>query len=225
MTTRFVLILLMSTFCFADAIADKPGDETIDAATAKKQAINWIDKYRKDQVLFHEKDIDRVRKDLVDGSDDDALKWWKGTAEIRAALDSAEWKDTQAWLKEFLRVQAIYSDKEVDEFRTQAKEDARRDSPKDFKKMLAEVEEYRRRLAQRSANARELREQKLEVVSAFRQEEAAARAAALAQAAKTPAPNPVQPPVKPRAPRQASAPLINSLDVARWNVMRNFWVW
>ena len=223
MTLRTLLLVATLVTAHALSFADDPpaSKSEVDAETAKGLAIHWLDKFRQEQVLFHEEDIDRLRKQLAAGSAEEALGWWTKSAQVRAALDSPEWKDTRKWLKEFLKVQAIFSDEEIDRFRTEAKENVKKESPEDFMNILTEVEKYRRKLARGSRNARAMREHQLQVVEAFKQKQAAERAAARA-AAPVP-PSPVQPPVQRRPPRQPTAPLINSLDVARWRVMGGFW--
>ncbi len=95
------------------AAATSRADEKADVSNAKQKALAWIDDYRKKQVLFHDKDVERVRQELADSSPEEALQWWTKSAKIRKALNSKQWAETRQWLREFLRVQAIYSDQQV----------------------------------------------------------------------------------------------------------------
>ena len=162
---------------------------------------------------------------MADDTPEEAARWWEKTAKIREALDSDQWKDTREWLREFLRVQAIYSDEQVDEFREEAKLAAEKESPTEFKEILAEIQRRRANLRQASASDEAMRKQKLSVVQAFRKEEAASRLAAdkARMAAGAARPTTTQPAVQPRAPRYSRPPLVDSLDAARWGVMRGFW--
>ena len=63
-------------------------------------------------------DIERLRKEIKAKSPEEALEWWNKSAKIRATLESDEWGDTRKWLKEFLKVQAIYTDEQIDEVST-----------------------------------------------------------------------------------------------------------
>jgi len=44
--------------------------------------------------------------------------WLAATTELRAYIESRAWQDTKRWLREFLRVQNIYSEAEIEQFRT-----------------------------------------------------------------------------------------------------------
>lgn len=200
--------------------ADESGKQ--DGGTITKESVlAWIDDYRKKQVLFHDDDIARLRKEIADDTPEEAAKWWAKSADIREVLDSEQWKETREWLREFLKVQAIYSDEQIAIFQNEAEETAK-ESPKDFKKILADIEDKRARLKQGSANAKALREDQLAVVQAFRKEQADSRLAANRdRAAEFDTVNPT--PTTPRAPRYSQPPLVDSLDVARWGIMRGFW--
>ena len=211
-----VIVLTMATITCGQDTERKTKELTPEAA--KKQSLRWLDRFAKEQVLFHKSDVEKMRKQVADGTAEEALNWWKKSEQIRNALDSEAWRDTRAWLHDFLEVQAIFSDDEIAKFRSDAKENVKKESPADFMLILADVEKYRRKLARGSANSRALRESQLQVVRAFREREEAERIAAAEAAARAAAsaPKPVQPPTQRRSPRQPTAPLINSIDVARW---------
>ena len=193
-----------------------------DALTSQQRALNWLDQFRQVQVLFHDQDIARLREKLEGATSEQAQQWWEQTAEARAALDSPEWQKTQKWLKEFLKVQAIYSDEEIEQFRREAS-DAARSSPDKFVDILSRIEAERTRIASGAEEDAEMRQHKLAMVQAYKQEEAAARMAAMRQSrAASVAPNSQRAPVVKDNYRPPS-PLVTSMDVARWSVMRNFW--
>ena len=56
-------------------------------------------------------------KNWTDATNKEAEEWLERTAKTRGVLDSPKWLDMQRYLKEFLKVQAIYSEKQIDEFR------------------------------------------------------------------------------------------------------------
>ena len=221
---RFVLLAgLVVAFSglSLNAMADDPKPKD-DAAITKDDVLAWIDEYRKEQVLFHDEDIARLRKELADDTPEEAAKWWAKSADVRAALKSPEWQETRTWLKEFLKVQAIYSDKDLAAFREEAKE-AAKESPRKFIEMLQDVEAKRRRFASNAAQSNRLRQAKLGLNEAYRQEAHNSRQVQRQTAAGTSLPQRVTAPER----RQYQRPraLVDSLDVARWEVMRNFWRW
>ena len=189
-------------------------------ADDKQKALAWLDDYSEVQVLFHDKDIKRVREKLEAATSAQATEWLEQTAEIRNALDNSEWKSTRNWLKEFLKVQAIYSDKQIEEFRQKVLEAAEK-SPSKFKELLGDVETKRARLAKGAAASAAVRKQMLAMNEHYRQEmfeqrEAARKTAATESASATTRTQTIR-------NYEGAPPLINSIDAARWSVMRNFW--
>ncbi len=192
------------------------------ADDSKKEALAWIDSYRKVQVMFHDKDIERVRKKLEESTPEKAAEWLKDTKEMRKALDSPEWKETRVWFKEFLKVQAIYTDEQIEEFRKKVAETAKK-SPKKIKVLLSEIEARRKATIGGASTSAALRKQQVTINDAYRQQQVAQRdkirkekAEAMADADPGPGPQ-----VKGRDYRRPPS-LIDSMDVARWSVMREF---
>ena len=132
---RLVCLLMIGggALAIADDNENKAADD-VTAENAKAKVLEWIEDYRKEQVLFHDDDIARLQKELAEDTPEEAIKWWQRTASMREALESPQWQETREWLREFLKVQAIFSDEEVDELRTEAKEAARQGSPRDFRR-------------------------------------------------------------------------------------------
>ena len=91
----------------ATARAEPPqgaGPEAGAAGTARDQALQWVDRYRRDQTLFHDKDIERLVDRISRATPAQAEAWREETQANRAAVDSPQWKETQQWFKEFLEV-------------------------------------------------------------------------------------------------------------------------
>ena len=196
-----------------------------DARSAKRTALNWIDGFAENQVLFHEDDIATLRKELTEGTEKLAADWLARTKESRAALDSPEWQETRKWLTEFLKVQAIYSDKEIDKFRTESRE-AAQESPKKLIDVLKELDAVRAKLVSGAANADKQREIKLHLAKAYQDQQVELRDQARRQAATRAAaapPNTGTTVKKPKVNYSTPKPLVTSIDVARRQVMRNFW--
>ncbi len=186
----------------------------------KQMALRWLQQYRPRQVLFYDEDIDRLVRKLAQATPEQARKWLDETREIRAALDSPRWQNTQQWLKEFFKVQAIYSDEQIDQLHRNAKRFLQ-ESPRKFIGLLNEIEDKRARMVAGAKSARHLREQKLALVRAYKQQQMAQRPKAFGPAGfSTVGPASARPAAR---PRRARPPLISSMDVARWTVARNFW--
>lgn len=191
---------------------------------AREEALKWLDGFRGETVLFHDKDIQQVRDRLSKATPEQAKEWLTKTAEMRQALDSPEWQETRRWFKEFLKVQAMYTEEQIEQLRQETRKSAEEGTPAKFIDILKEIENKRSQLVRGAANSAKMREHKLTLVEAYRKEsmeqrEAARRAAAAQSAAASSA---RQPAVQRRQYNRPSQ-LVNSLDVARWSVMRDFW--
>ena len=219
------VVLFVSTGLLVHA-QDKATEQSPATVDARAAALKWINSYAKVQVLFHKKDVERVREKLSQASPEQAQQWLVETREIREALDSARWKETQNWLRKFLEVQAIYSDEHIDHFRTDTEKVAKESKtgdPEKFIEILKDIEKKRLDLVQGAASSARIREQTNAMAQAYRKEQAKARDAARLATARASAQNrSSQPPVQ-RREYQRPSKMIDSLDVARWSVMRGFW--
>ena len=222
LNVHLCVVSIFFTAIGATTFAQQPSAEVSPkTANSNEVAMTWIDNYSENQVLFHKKDIVRLREKIAKATPAQAKKWLDETKEIRQALDSPKWKDTRTWLKEFLRVQAIYSDDQIAHFRTETGK-AAKESPEKFIDILLEVEKKRLDLVNGAASSARVREQQVAFAQAYRKEQAAARDAARLAAAKA-APRTPAPGAPRRREYRRPPTLISSFDVARWSVMREFW--
>jgi hypothetical protein len=135
--------------------------------TPNQEAIAWLDHFATEQVLFHDQDIARIRKRMAAMSPSKAQQWLDETAGIRRELDSPEWQKTRQWLRGFLKVQAIYTDKDLKEFR----EKAIGLQPAELRKIMQEAEACRAKFADQETESARFRQQTMEINHAFTQEE------------------------------------------------------
>jgi len=73
----------------------------------KQEAIQWLDHVATQQMLFSDKEVDRIRRKLARSTPEQAREWLEKTRTLRVALDSPRWQKTREWLRQFLEVQAI----------------------------------------------------------------------------------------------------------------------
>jgi hypothetical protein len=198
--------------------AESPAGAAPSPKTPNEKALAWLDGFATEQVLFHDKDIDRLRKKMVEATPEKAQQWLDETADLRRKLGSPEWQKTRKWLGEFLKVQAIYSDKQLEEF-TQKAMTAK---PAEIAKMMRKIEDERSTLASNATESAQHRQQTMQINNAFKQKQFAQRQTARRAASQAPRTGSTKVTGKPSyAARSASrAPLVNSLDAARWGVYR-----
>jgi hypothetical protein len=195
--------------------------ESADPAATKKEALAWLDRFGRSQVLFHADDIKKLRTKIEAMTPEEAAAWWKESAPKREVLASEEWAETEAWLKKFLAVQAIYSDEEIRDFQSEAAAKAK-ESAESLQEVLARVSKLRQRLVGGAQQSEQVRQLQLAANEAFRQNAVRQREEAARAARSRPAatfPTPAAPPPRER-PGRVNEPLIDSLDVARWAVLR-----
>jgi len=226
----FLVVIFFGLVPLAPWAAEKKPQEKPDAVadgSAKSAALKWVDGFRKVQVLFSDKDVEKLRSELAEGSEAKAKTWLSETKKIRDALDSDRWNETRKWLRDFLDVQAVYSDKEIAEFRTKAKKTAKQSAEKstmEFIDLLKDIERKRKRFAARAVNSEQVRKQQLTMAAAYQQKQVAQRSAArrARSSAASIGTSGQGKPIKKREYRRPP-PLIDSLDAARMEVMRNFY--
>jgi len=204
--------------------ADQPNGGqagTQENADTRSKALNWIDEYRNVQVLFHDEDLTKLREKLASDTAEQVEQWWQETEPIRAALQSPQWQQTRQWFREFLRVQAIFSDKEIEKLRDDAETAVRKGKPEDLKQILDRIERYRANLVRGAADDRELRQQKLQVLNAYRQRDFSRRTQE--NRAATFSSSGARSPRRYRDFERYTGPLVDSMDVARWAIFRGLW--
>lgn len=109
--------LLGCAFMATFAVADETDAVNVQQ---RRQALNWLDLHVGDQQLLKPEDFKTLFNKVGGMSDAEVEEWIAETRQLRQALQSQAWRETRAWLREFLAVQAIYSDEEIDGFKTQA---------------------------------------------------------------------------------------------------------
>jgi len=197
--------------------AKKPND-----SAAKEEALAWIDQFARVQVLFNDKDVQQLRAKVAAMKSAEAAAWWEKTRKHREMFDSRDWQDTRRWLREFLDVQAIYSDEQIRKFQTEAAGKAR-DSAGSLKEVMQEVINLRKKIAGGAQLSEARRKQMVALSEAYRQDQVKAREAARQAKAAAPSSGATPAPPKVRQPVRYNQPLVDSLDAARGAVLRNFY--
>src|SRR5437763_1524570 len=61
----------------------------------KKEALEWLDRFSRYQVLFHAEDMKKLRQRVEAMSPEEAAAWWEKTAPQRQLLSSSQWRETE----------------------------------------------------------------------------------------------------------------------------------
>lgn len=213
-TKLFLASLLVSALAFNER------SPAADAEATKKEALTWLDDFASRQVLFHADDVKKLKAKVEAMSPEEAVLWWEEKAPQREALSSPEWLETERWLREFLRVQAIYSDDDIRAFQKEAVASTK-ESSESLEEILERVTQARLKLRAGSQSAAQARKAQVAAVEAFKRDQVQQRERARREAhAAAPARNVAPAPVVKQQRTRYNEPLVDSLDVARWTVLR-----
>lgn len=190
----------------------------------RRGALDWLDRYITVQILFDRKDIEALRAKVATMPAGELHDWIQKTKQIRAKLESERWQQTREWLREFLRVQASYSDDEIAKFRAKDAEM----SPREVNKLIGRIEHERKSLQWMHAASERSRKATLALGQKYRRRQEARRQAAL-NAGYRRGDRPFFGTDRVYAyPRYGGSrsylpppPLITSREVARWSVYRS----
>ena len=124
--TSGILLLLISLFAVcqvsvahAQIDAKDLSDPSLTAEERKQATLLWLDKYLTDSELMRKEDMAKIREAVAKMTPTQLDGWLKQTKSLSEYVESPQWQETKRWLKGFLRVQAIYSDKEIQQLRTE----------------------------------------------------------------------------------------------------------
>lgn len=110
----FSIVLLIPLNVMAQ---DDAGTKPANVTEERQDALAWLESYVGDELLLSPEDMSKLIGQIKTMPDADFERWYDQTKKLRTMLDSPEWQATRAWMKDFLNVQAVYSDQEVAEFR------------------------------------------------------------------------------------------------------------
>lgn len=217
---RRLAVCLLVMLVHSSGVASRARSQaSASPAEVKQAALHWLDRFSQTQVLFHEEDMKRLQEKVAAMSPEDAAKWWQERAANRELLDSPRWQETQNWLREFLRVQARYSDEEIRDFQSAAFTKGKESTPS-LNEVLEKLIQYRQQFRAAAQGSATMRQLAAESNQAFRQDQVRQREARFHRPASQF--NTVQPPAPPPRPVDPRPPLVDSMDVARWTVMNQF---
>jgi hypothetical protein len=217
-----VLALCVTCAAYGQASGQDLADANLSVAERQQQTLDWLNKYLADSDLAQPGTIDQIRAAIEKMSPSQLERWLAQTKQLREYVESPQWQSTKKWLHSFLKVQAIYSDKELQEFRQKL-------FNADADEMLALLQQIQAR--------HESMVSMHELAAKTRQMDLQARNASVA---RQDAANKARPSTggavplfgnaggagtgrKPDSGYRVPGPLIDSRTVAAWEVWRNAW--
>jgi hypothetical protein len=216
--------LLLASRTHAQVTGGVPDISGLTDVERRESTLRWLDAFLTETSLLRPEDMAQIREAVAGMSTSQLEQWLAQTKTLREYVEGEAWQRTKTWLREFLRVQNVYGEDELQRLRDQLV-NAEADQ------MLAILKQIQAR-HDRLAWMHNAAEQKREFAVRGRDFSVAEQQAAN-RAARAAAPLELPPvgdttaaaPGINRVPRGTviPSPLINSRDVARMAVWSEIW--
>lgn len=204
----------------AQTSSEDLSDPSLTAEELKQGTLLWLDKYLADSALMSEEDTGMIREAVAKMSPTQLRKWLEETRELSERVESPEWQDTKRWLRGFLRVQAIYSDKEIEQLRR----DIRNADADEMLAIMQRIQAKHQSLVRMHQASEQTRESQVQQRDATVAKQAAAAKSQPSRPSSLPLFGSGFSQGKTRSSGyQPPPPLINSRDVARGTVWTEVW--
>ena len=193
-------------------------------ADRQRETLDWLDKYMTDSELMTPGAIGKIRSAVERMTPSQLERWLLQTKQLREFVESPPWQDTKKWLRGYLKVQAVYSDKELQEYR-QKLFDA---DPDQLLAMLQQIRAKHESMVWMHQSSQATRQMDLQARDrSVARQDAANSAARTAASREMPlfgsAGNAGGTNRKPDSGYRVPGPLIDSRAVAQWTVWRGVW--
>jgi alanyl-tRNA synthetase len=117
-TTLFGSIWIGLTLLLASSVWGQLSDDSsLPIQERRDITLQWLDRYLTESELLRKSDMDQIRAAVERMAPSQLEQWLAQTKDLRAYVESEKWQDTKTWLRGFLRVQAMYSDAQVQKLR------------------------------------------------------------------------------------------------------------
>ncbi len=94
-------------------------DANLNDAERRETTLLWLNTFLSESDLLRKEDMDKIRQAVAQMSPSQLRQWLEQTKQLRQYVEGEKWQGTKQWLREFMRVQAIYSSQELQKLRTQ----------------------------------------------------------------------------------------------------------
>ena len=221
----WISCLAMSMFLTTSGFA-QPGSDIADSnltdAERRERTLLWLDTFLTESGLLRQEDIEQIREAVARMSDTQLREWLEQTRELRLYAESDQWQRTSQWLREYLRVQAVYTEQELEKLRN----DLVQAAPSEMLAILKRIQAKHDALAWMHQAAERNRDVEVAERDAYFAQQAAASEAARGRAAAPPLFGAGTAGGAGQAPStgyRVPQPLITSRDVARATVWSEMW--
>ena len=92
-------------------------DSNLTDAERRETTLLWLDTFLTESDLLRQDDMAKIRAAVAQMSPSQMQQWLEQTKTLRQYVEGERWQQTKQWLREFMRVQAIYSEQEIQKLR------------------------------------------------------------------------------------------------------------
>ncbi len=92
-------------------------DASLPIEERRELTLQWLDRYLTESDLLRREDMDKIRAAVAQMSTSQLAQWLDQTKDLREYVESEKWQQTTTWLRGFLRVQAMYSEADIQQLR------------------------------------------------------------------------------------------------------------
>ena len=222
LTSALVVSLGVTCDAYGQAAGQDLADANLSNAARQREALDWLDKYMTDSDLALPGSVDKIRAAVERMSPSQLERWSVQTRQLREYVESPQWQSTKKWLHSYLKVQAVYSEKELQEFR-QKLFDADADQ---LLAMLQQIQAKHESIEWMHQSSEQSRQMSVQARNATVARQDAANKAQPRTASAVPLFGNAGGAGKARKPDSGyriPGPLVDSRSVAAWEVWRNAW--
>jgi hypothetical protein len=200
-------------------------DEKVSDDERLRETLDWLDKYMSDSQLAPPGAFEKVRAVVAQLTPSQLEQWLIQTRRLRQYIESPEWQETRQWLRGYLKVQAVYSEQEIQSFRQRLFNA----DPDELLAMLQQIQAKHESMVWMHQASTQSRSMDVQARNARVARQDAANAAAMQAAAQRSAPlfgnamNAGAAARKPDSGYRVPGPLIDSMTVARWTAFAGAW--
>jgi hypothetical protein len=113
------LWLTLPTCAVAQIPRTRPDDANLTDEQRRDLTLRWLDRFLTESDLLKKEDFLKIRQAVEQMPSSQLQQWLEQTKTLREYVESDRWQTTKRWLREFLRVQNMYSESEMQQLRNE----------------------------------------------------------------------------------------------------------
>ncbi len=117
LSATLLLVVLAAPRVYGQVAGRDLTEMNLSDAERRESTLLWLNTFLTESDLLRQEDVDKIRQAVAQMSPSQLQRWLEQTKQLRTYVESEKWQQTKRWLREFMRVQAIYSEGEIQKLR------------------------------------------------------------------------------------------------------------